>query len=100
MSQTARPDIPQVADELTMLTAFLDWMRATLRMKAGDLDAEQLQRRLEPSTMTLGGMVTHLALGRELVVRRDLPRRAARRAVGVARLEGRPRRGVDGRRRR
>ena len=58
---TPRPDIPQVADELTMLTAFLDWMRATLRMKAGDLDAEQLQRRLEPSTMTLGGMVTHLA---------------------------------------
>jgi uncharacterized damage-inducible protein DinB len=56
-----RPDIPQVADELTMLTAFLDWMRATLRMKAGDLDAEQLQRRLEPSTMTLGGMVTHMA---------------------------------------
>ena len=56
-----RPDIPQVADELTMLTAFLDWMRATLRMKAGDLDAEQLQRRLEPSAMTLGGLVTHLA---------------------------------------
>jgi uncharacterized damage-inducible protein DinB len=56
-----RPDIPQVADELTMLTAFLEWMRATLRMKAGDLDEEQLRRRLEPSTMTLGGMVTHLA---------------------------------------
>jgi uncharacterized damage-inducible protein DinB len=56
-----RPDIPQVADELTMLSAFLDWMRATLRMKAGDLDGEQLQRRLEPSAMTLGGMVTHLA---------------------------------------
>lgn len=56
-----RPDIPQVADELTMLTAFLDWMRATLRMKAAGLDAEQLARRLEPSTMTLGGLVTHLA---------------------------------------
>ena len=56
-----RPNIPQVADELTMLVAFLEWMRATLRMKAGGLDAEQLQQRLEPSTMTLGGMVTHLA---------------------------------------
>ena len=56
-----RPDIPQVADELTMLTAFLEWMRATLRMKAADLDADQLQQRLEPSTMTLGGLVTHLA---------------------------------------
>jgi hypothetical protein len=30
-------------------------------MKAGDLDADQLARRLEPSTMTLGGLVTHLA---------------------------------------
>jgi hypothetical protein len=56
-----RPDIPQVADELTMLTSFLEWMRATLRMKAGGLDAAQLGRRLEPSTMTLGGMVTHMA---------------------------------------
>jgi uncharacterized damage-inducible protein DinB len=56
-----RPDIPQVADELTMLTAFLEWMRATLRMKAGDLDADQLGRRLEPSTMTLGALVTHMA---------------------------------------
>lgn len=56
-----RPDIPQAADELTTLTAFLEWMRATLRVKAADLDAEQLQRRLEPSTMTLGGLVTHLA---------------------------------------
>jgi hypothetical protein len=56
-----RPDIPQVADELTMLTAFLEWMRATLRIKAGDLDADQLGRRLEPSTMTLGGLVTHMA---------------------------------------
>ena len=58
---TKRPDIPQVADELTTLVAFLDWMRATLKMKAGDLDAEQLGRRLAPSTMTLGGMITHLA---------------------------------------
>jgi hypothetical protein len=58
---STRPDIPQTADELTTLVAFLDWMRATLRLKAGDLDAEQLQRRLEPSTMTLGGLVTHLA---------------------------------------
>jgi len=56
-----RYDIPQVADELTMLTGFLEWMRDTLRAKAGGLDAEQLQRRLAPSTMTLGGMVTHLA---------------------------------------
>jgi uncharacterized damage-inducible protein DinB len=56
-----RPDIPQVADETTMLVAYLEWMRATLRMKADGLDAAQLRQRLEPSTMTLGGLVTHLA---------------------------------------
>jgi uncharacterized damage-inducible protein DinB len=56
-----RYDIPQVADELTMLTGYLEWLRDTLRVKAGGLDAEQLGRRLPPSTMTLGGLVTHLA---------------------------------------
>jgi uncharacterized damage-inducible protein DinB len=56
-----RPDIPQVADEATMLAAYLEWTRATLRMKAEGLDAEQLRTTLPPSTMTLGGLVTHLA---------------------------------------
>jgi hypothetical protein len=56
-----RPRIPTAADERETLLAFLDWLRATLRLKAGDLDAEQLNRTLAPSTMTLGGMVTHLA---------------------------------------
>lgn len=56
-----RFDIPQVGDELTVMIGFLEWMRDTLRAKAGDLTADQLRRRLEPSTMTLGGMVTHLA---------------------------------------
>jgi uncharacterized damage-inducible protein DinB len=32
-----------------------------LRIKADGLDAEQLDQRLEPSTMTLGGMLKHLA---------------------------------------
>ena len=56
-----RPRIPTAADERETLLAFLEWLRATLRLKAGDLDAEQLNRTLAPSTMTLGGMVTHLA---------------------------------------
>ena len=56
-----RPTKPGTADELTTLTGFLDWQRATLVKKAGGLDAEQLGRTLAPSTMTLGSLVTHLA---------------------------------------
>ena len=56
-----RPRAPYAGDELSTLVGFLDFHRATLRHKAGDLDAEQLHRTLGPSTMTLGGMVTHLA---------------------------------------
>ena len=56
-----RPRAPYVGDERTLLTGFLDWHRATLRQKAGGLDAEQLGRTLPPSDLTLGGMVKHLA---------------------------------------
>lgn len=47
--------------ELTELRAFLDAQRATLRRQVAGLDAEQLAQRLAPSTMTLGGMLKHLA---------------------------------------
>ncbi len=53
---------PTQGDEATTLTAFLDFHRATLRRKCEDLDAEQLARTLPPSTMTLGGMLKHLAV--------------------------------------
>ena len=42
-------------------SAFLDYHRDTLRIKTDGLDAAQLDQRLEPSTMTLGGMLKHLA---------------------------------------
>lgn len=45
-----------------MLRSFLDYYRVTLRRQAEDLTQEQLARRLEPSTMTLGGMIKHLSL--------------------------------------
>lgn len=47
--------------ELADLRAFLDAQRATLRRQVAGLDAAQLAHRLEPSTMTLGGMLKHLA---------------------------------------
>ncbi len=56
-----RPRPPYAGDELTTLTGFLDWHRATLRMKAGGLSPEQLHQSLPPSRMTLAGMVKHLA---------------------------------------
>lgn len=55
--------IPQRSgDELTVLTEFLTYHRETLRLKTADLDAEQLVRAHGPSSMTLGGMVKHLAV--------------------------------------
>ncbi|WP_028639213.1 DinB family protein [Nocardioides sp. URHA0032] len=57
-----RVDPPTRGDERTLLLAYLDYHRETLRQKAGGLDAGQLGTALPPSGMTLGGMVKHLAL--------------------------------------
>ena len=57
-----RPAMPRVADERTMLEAWLDWHRQTLLMKCTGLSAEQLKRRsAAPSTLTLHGLVRHMA---------------------------------------
>jgi hypothetical protein len=61
MKSADRTKLPFSADERTTLTAFLDRHRDTLRMKTSGLDAEQLDLALPPSTMTLGGMLKHLA---------------------------------------
>ena len=58
---TDRADPPLAAGETATLLGYLDYHRATLRRKVGGLDAVQLQATLPPSTMTLGGMVKHLA---------------------------------------
>ena len=44
-----------------MLVAWLDFYRGTLRAQVAGLSVEQLDRRIEPSTMTLGGLISHLA---------------------------------------
>ncbi|HEX6151056.1 DinB family protein [Nocardioides sp.] len=59
---TGRTSPPYAADEVTTLLAFLDYFRATLRRQTDDLDAAQLDTRLEPSTLTLGALLKHLAL--------------------------------------
>jgi uncharacterized damage-inducible protein DinB len=57
----ARTQPPAAADEPTTLLAFLDYFRATLRMQTEGLDADQLDTRLLPSTLTLGALLKHLA---------------------------------------
>jgi len=57
-----RTDPPLVADEASTLVAFLDYHRDTLRMKIDGLTAEQLRQPHPPSTLTLGGLLKHVAL--------------------------------------
>ena len=45
-----------------MLLGFLDLYRATLVRKAAGLTQEQLATPLPPSTLTLGGLVKHMAI--------------------------------------
>ena len=60
--EVTRPPRPGVADERTMLEAWLDFHRQTLLMKCTGLNAEQLkQRSAAPSTLTLHGLVRHMA---------------------------------------
>jgi len=55
-------DIPREADERATLTAFLDWQRATIERKCEGLTPEQLRTRsAPPSTLSLLGLVRHLA---------------------------------------
>jgi uncharacterized damage-inducible protein DinB len=62
MDRTARIDPPLIADEAAMIRAFLDYHRDTLRWKVDGLTQEQLALPLPTSTMTLGGLLKHLAL--------------------------------------
>ncbi|ROP36441.1 DinB family protein [Saccharothrix texasensis] len=59
---TERIGPPPRADERETLRAFLDYHRATLAMKCDGLSTEDLRRRsMPPSTLTLLGLVRHMA---------------------------------------
>jgi uncharacterized damage-inducible protein DinB len=60
--ETTRTEAPLRADEVTALRGFLDYHRDTFRWKCSGLTQEQLALTHPPSTMTLGGMMKHLAL--------------------------------------
>jgi uncharacterized damage-inducible protein DinB len=58
---TDRADPPFVADERTMLDAWLDFHRATLLSKCEGLDDDQLRERsVPPSSLSLLGLVRHM----------------------------------------
>ena len=57
-----RTDPPNTGPELAQLTAFLDFQRETMLLKTEGLTREQLAQAHPPSSMTLGGLLNHLAL--------------------------------------
>ena len=63
MSNDERPWEPPLAGtETEHLVGSLDRLRTTFRWKAGGLDAAGLQTRIGASTLTIGGLLKHLAL--------------------------------------
>ncbi len=71
---------PRLGDERSTLAEALRCQRLTLQMKCAGLDAEAMaQRSVEPSTMSLLGLVRHLAeieraTFRKLMAGQDVPR--------------------------
>jgi uncharacterized damage-inducible protein DinB len=58
----ARVNVPVVGDERAILEGYLDWHRQTLLFKCAGLTADQLKcRSIEPSGLTLLGLVRHMA---------------------------------------
>ena len=76
-----RTEPPPQAGELATLTGFLLWQRGTLELKCSGLDAQAMARRsLEPSIMSLLGLVRHLAdversWFRKIMAGQDVPSR-------------------------
>ena len=62
VDEHGRPEPPLAADEAGTLLGFLDYQRATFAWKCAGLDAAGLAATVGVSTMTLGGMLKHLAL--------------------------------------
>lgn len=56
-----RVDPPRSGTERELLAAFLDYQRATLLRKIDGVGDADLRRQVLPSTLTLLGMVKHLA---------------------------------------
>ncbi|WP_033290950.1 DinB family protein [Amycolatopsis jejuensis] len=62
VAESDRPPIPRLAGERETLVAYLEWHRSTLALKCEGLGQEPMSRRaVPPSTMSLHGLIRHLA---------------------------------------
>ncbi len=61
LDEQGRPEPPLAADETATLLGFLEYQRATLAWKCGGLDPAGLRAMTAASTITLGGLLKHLA---------------------------------------
>ena len=61
LDEHGRPEPPLAGDETETLLGFLEFQRATLAWKCSGLDADGLGATTAASSMTLGGMLKHLA---------------------------------------
>jgi uncharacterized damage-inducible protein DinB len=66
LDEHGRPEPPLAGDETATLMGFLDFHRATLAWKCAGLDADALRATTAASSMTLGGMLKHLAYVEDL----------------------------------
>ena len=62
LNEDGRVEPPVAGTEVDTLLGSLDRQRATFAWKAGGLDAAGLKAKVGASSMTLGGMLKHLAL--------------------------------------
>ncbi len=61
IDEAGRPEPVLSGGEERTLSTFLDFQRATLEWRCRGLDDEQLQTNLHPTSMTLAGLLKHLA---------------------------------------
>jgi hypothetical protein len=95
LADDPRVDGPTVTDERTSLVESLRCVRLTLEIKCSDLDAEAMARRsVEPSTMSLLGLVRHPAEGERHAFRNVMAAGKYARHLGHADLR---RKRIDGR---
>jgi Protein of unknown function (DUF664) len=66
------PEPPAVADEASTLVGSLERQRATFEWKCADLSRAELAMRLDPSELSLGRLLKHLAYMEDLNFTRDL----------------------------
>jgi uncharacterized protein DUF664 len=66
------PEPPAVGDEASTLVGSLERQRATLAWKCADLDGAGLRATVGVSSVTLGGLLKHLAFMEDINFTRDL----------------------------